>query len=262
MMVRFRSLLLSFLWLLLLTTISFAQDTARVYLSTEDVVQSGEDFFLDVNLENNMAVRGVEFYLTPSPNLLTFLESDTTNRTAGFALADTVYNDTSLRIILSDFGGADIMPGNGPIIRLKYNVDPTAIGAIEMNFSGVMVTGAGSVNYPVIIENLTLDVYTPISQPPVASPAGYDLLSNYPNPFNPATHIRMNLLQPQSGVLTIYSVAGKPVTELHRGQFPAGGLEFSWNGMNRFGEPVPSGIYFCHFQGHLTTLQHKLILLR
>lgn len=260
-MYNFGLILSHSLWLVLLATTLTAQDTARVYLSTEDVVQSGEDFLLDVNLENNMAVRGVEFYLTPSPNALTFLESDTTHRTGGFTLADTVYNGTTLRVILSDFGGEDIMPGNGPIIRLEYTVDPSANGAIEMTFSGVMVTGPGSVNYPVNAENLTLDVYTGMSSSPV-SPADYDLITNYPNPFNPATRILMNLRQAQSGILTIYAVDGKPVAELHHGQFPAGEQTVIWNGMNHLGEPVPSGIYFCHFQGQLTTLQHKLILVR
>ncbi|MCF7797752.1 MAG: T9SS type A sorting domain-containing protein [Lentisphaeria bacterium] len=250
------------LWGALLATTLTAQDTARIYLSTDDVIESGEDFYLDVNLENNMAVRGVEFYLTASPNLLTFLESDTTHRTAGFTLGDTVYNDTTLRILLSDFGGADIMPGNGPIIRLKYDVDPTANGAIEMNFSGVMVTGPGSVNYPVNAENITLDVYTNVTPPVVASPWGYDLLSNYPNPFNPETHIQMTLSREQAGDLTIYSISGKPVVELNRGSFPSGKQQYTWNGMDAFGKPVPSGIYFCHFRGTTITLQHKLILMR
>lgn len=252
--------------LILISTIfasfTMGQDTSRVYLSTNEMVQPGEDFILDVNLQNPIAVRGVEFYLTPIPNSLTFQEMETTDRTDGFMFADTVYNGTTLRVLLSDFGGADILPGDGAILRLEYQVGATAQGVISMNFADVMIVGPESVTYPSVTENLILDVYTGIEAGTSSIPENFNLLTNYPNPFNPGTMIRLTLDQTQSGILSIYNLAGQAVFRQTPRNFPAGQFELFWDGKNLQGVDVPSGVYFCRFAGHEVQLQQKLTLSR
>ena len=257
------SLLYKFLLILTLgASFLSAQDTVRVYLSTEDVVQAGADFTLDLNLANPMGVRGVDLNLTADPNVITFMQVDTTNRTAGFMVADTVYNEETLRILLTDFGGNSILPGDGAILHLRYHVSAAASGVIQMNFSDVVIAGSGSTNFPANAQALTLDVYTGNADENGVKPANFDLLRNYPNPFNPGTQIQLNLAQAQQGNLAIYNVLGKRIVELKSGEFQVGLHNFYWNGLNNERQPASSGIYICRFNGVNTALQQKIVLMR
>ena len=75
------------------------------------------------------------------------------------------------------------------------------------------------------------------------------LLPNYPNPFNPETWIPYQLAEPAEVTLTLYAVDGTVVRQLVLGHQPIGiyqgkGRAAYWDGRNRIGEAVASGVYF------------------
>ena len=75
------------------------------------------------------------------------------------------------------------------------------------------------------------------------------LLTNYPNPFNPETWIPYRLSKPADVTFTIYAVDGQMIRRLSLGHQPAGIYQSRsraayWDGKNKFGEPVASGLYF------------------
>jgi len=70
------------------------------------------------------------------------------------------------------------------------------------------------------------------------------LYTNYPNPFNPLTHIRFDLDREQPVRLSVFSVEGKLITTLFAGQLPAGRHEVQWDGRNDDGHRMASGMYF------------------
>jgi hypothetical protein len=74
-------------------------------------------------------------------------------------------------------------------------------------------------------------------------PKGFGLSQNYPNPFNPSTAIRYSL--PQAGFVTlkIYGILGQEITALVEGQRSAGQYVVGWDGRNRQGSAVGSGVY-------------------
>lgn len=89
--------------------------------------------------------------------------------------------------------------------------------------------------------------------PPIAnSPAAAlptRLFPNYPNPSNPETWIPFTLAKPSDVSVTIYSLSGEVIRTLDIGHKEAGGYlsrerSAYWDGNNRHGEPVASGIYF------------------
>jgi hypothetical protein len=87
---------------------------------------------------------------------------------------------------------------------------------------------------------------TPQSTPaPPPSPVRARLEQNQPNPFNPSTHIRFSLDLTEAVELSVYDVAGRLVKTLVKRTMP-GGIEHgvTWNGTDRFGVRVPSGVYF------------------
>ncbi|MDP2360572.1 MAG: hypothetical protein Q8O14_07450 [bacterium] len=72
-------------------------------------------------------------------------------------------------------------------------------------------------------------------------------LSAWPNPFNPACRIRLDL-GPLPEALTIHNLAGEQVRRLPLGG--AGPLELIWDGLDQRGRPAPSGPYVVRAGGH------------
>ena len=83
-----------------------------------------------------------------------------------------------------------------------------------------------------------------------AIPEQTSLLPNYPNPFNPETWIPYQLAEAVEVTMKIYDTNGQMVRELVFGHQPAGIYQSRsraayWDGRNKHGESVASGIYFC-----------------
>lgn len=68
-------------------------------------------------------------------------------------------------------------------------------------------------------------------------------LSVAPNPFNPETRIDLYLAAASSGTVRVLDLRGHLVAELHHGALQAGHNAFVWNGADRSGNPVASGVY-------------------
>ncbi len=79
-------------------------------------------------------------------------------------------------------------------------------------------------------------------------PAQLKLYPNYPNPFNPVTHIEFDIPVAGMTTLTIYNLQGQAVNELIQGHLNLGHHQVTWNGTNHNGTPVSSGMYFCQLQ--------------
>ena len=98
-----------------------------------------------------------------------------------------------------------------------------------------------------------------------AIPETTALLPNYPNPFNPETWIPYHLAQDAAVTLTIYNVQGDVVRQLMLGHQSAGvyesrGRAAYWDGRNRIGEPVASGLYFYTLTAGNFTATRKLLI--
>lgn len=74
-------------------------------------------------------------------------------------------------------------------------------------------------------------------------PTQYYLSQNYPNPFNPTTTIRYGLPQTSKVRLTVYNILGQEVATLFNGVQNASSYGIAWNGRNRHGLSVASGLY-------------------
>ncbi|MDZ7291295.1 MAG: beta-propeller fold lactonase family protein [candidate division KSB1 bacterium] len=85
---------------------------------------------------------------------------------------------------------------------------------------------------------------------------------NHPNPFNPATLIKYDLLKTAHVTLTIYDVLGRRVRTLVDELMDAGYHSQIWDGKNDKGVPVASGIYFYRLQTAEFTKVRKMTFLR
>jgi polyhydroxybutyrate depolymerase len=92
-------------------------------------------------------------------------------------------------------------------------------------------------------------------------PADY-AISNYPNPFNPTTTIRYHLAAPSQVSVTVHDISGRHVATLQQGEGEAGTHAVLWNGTDKSGAPVSTGVYLCTLQAgeHASTI--KMVYLR
>ena len=93
------------------------------------------------------------------------------------------------------------------------------------------------------------------------------LLANYPNPFNPETWIPFRLAQPSTVTARIYDSLGNQIRVIELGYLRAGNYTESnksiyWDGKNKNGEQVSSGIYFYEISAGNYTEVRKMVVLQ
>ena len=93
-------------------------------------------------------------------------------------------------------------------------------------------------------------------------PASFPILYNYPNPFNPVTHLRYNLPEDALVNITIYDMMGRQVSTLVSSQQTAGFKSVLWNATNDKGTPVSAGLYLYTIQAREFRQAKKMILLK
>ncbi len=99
----------------------------------------------------------------------------------------------------------------------------------------------------------------------VAGPAPigrFELSQNVPNPFNTPTSIRYSLDKTSPVKLSVFDPSGRLVRELVNGSQPEGSHEAVWNGLDRSGKPVSSGIYYYRLEGATQTQTRKMTFIR
>jgi Ca-activated chloride channel homolog len=92
----------------------------------------------------------------------------------------------------------------------------------------------------------------------------YKLLGNYPNPFNPTTTISFSIKNEFAGIvlIKIYNAKGQFVKLLALQVNGQGRYEILWDGTNKKGETVASGLYFYTVDFGDAILASKMLMLK
>jgi hypothetical protein len=99
--------------------------------------------------------------------------------------------------------------------------------------------------------------------PSIASlPESYALEQNYPNPFNPETEIRFQLPATNHVVIKIFNALGQEIRTLVNAQYEAGNHSARWDGKDKNGIPVASGVYLYQLQAGAFSQVMKMSLVR
>ncbi|MCD6161597.1 MAG: right-handed parallel beta-helix repeat-containing protein [candidate division Zixibacteria bacterium] len=93
-------------------------------------------------------------------------------------------------------------------------------------------------------------------------PYVYQLNHNYPNPFNPNTTISFSLADPGYTSISIYNILGQKVNNLVDEYKSSGNYSVIWDGRNKSGTTVSSGIYFYRIESGEFIDTKKMLLLR
>ena len=93
-------------------------------------------------------------------------------------------------------------------------------------------------------------------------PAEIRLLPNYPNPFNPSTHLRYEINSREEVSLKIYNLLGQQVRTVVSEVMNAGEHSIEWSGDDDSGRQVGSGVYFVRLTSSGSSRIQKIVLLR
>jgi hypothetical protein len=99
-------------------------------------------------------------------------------------------------------------------------------------------------------------------QPAVVLPNHITLDQNFPNPFNSGTKIRFYLPWKSDAKLVIYNVLGQQVQILLDKSLDAGEHVITWDGTDRHGRPLATGVYFYRIKSGSSSVTRKMILLK
>ena len=103
---------------------------------------------------------------------------------------------------------------------------------------------------------------TSVGEEPDIMPKEFSLEQNYPNPFNPATEIQFVVKERGNVDLRIYDVLGREVKSLLSERMGVGTHKVMWDGRNRFGNLVSTGVYFYRLVVNDFVSMKRMILLK
>lgn len=93
-------------------------------------------------------------------------------------------------------------------------------------------------------------------------PVVYELLPNYPNPFNRMTQISFHLASYEFVELAVYDLNGRCVNSLICDDQKKGDHTITWNGADAHGQGVSSGIYFYRIISDDLVRSRKMLLVK
>ena len=123
---------------------------------------------------------------------------------------------------------------------------------IEFNYSNP-ITSDDIFNFSTLVNSVS-DQTNSIHQ--------FNLAQNYPNPFNPQTTINYSLPKRTEVVLKVYNQLGQEVTTLINSIQTSGAKSVTWDGRNKHGQIVSSGIYVYRLEAGDNVQSRKMLFLK
>jgi len=159
---------------------------------------------------------------------------------------------TALLLYNPNEAGSVIRTGQSKVLRIPLSGSPASISPVTLRNIKLAAADASEIE----VESAS------------AVPRAFTLMQNYPNPFNPTTRIAFTIhgggaTTSDSRVrLDIYNVLGQKVTTLVESHLAPGHYEFEWDGRDRGGNTMASGLYFYRLQADGRAETKKMVLLK
>ena len=177
---------------------------------------------------------------------------------------DYVYNGYSLsnsddEVILLDAAGAIVDEvhysnswpfSSGVAMEMHNPLEDNSL--IENWYASTISYGNGDTGSPGIPFDGTLDI-----EKVLLNPSSFDLVSLYPNPFNPEVTIQVKIYEEGTLNIDVFNLSGQRVKTLINGTFRAGSYSFNWDSSRS-----PSGMYFFKLKNGKTVIVRKALLLK
>jgi hypothetical protein len=209
---------------------------------SDATLEVGDQQTFAVILDDALDVRTMELYVQFDPAVVATVDGGPGALFDGFNLFDGFEEETAdtwhgYVVIL---GAGDWTVGPGELFT--WTVDAVAEGISPVVTVEITLLPPGDGDY--VDVELTADQITVVDLT-----ASGDVLPDaprlglFPNPFNPRTRVEMMLPGGGSGQLQVLDVRGRLVASPWSGSLGSAPLGVDWDGRDRHGEPLPSGVY-------------------
>ncbi len=121
--------------------------------------------------------------------------------------------------------------GNSNTPQSYSFIDDNTLGSLKFSYRLKQIDTDGKFEYSDIL-TVRLNL-----------PGKTQLLQNSPNPFNPTTSIKYFIPEQADITIKIYDMLGREVTTLFNNKVGAGYHITFWNGRDKYGQSVSSGVY-------------------
>jgi hypothetical protein len=160
-------------------------------------------------------------------------------------------------------GGRDVAGGQAFFGHVQLFNDTAAVSS----YFGTTTNFARRDTFALLADALVLRELDQL-QPSVTAvqadvPLEFALSQNYPNPFNPTTTIEFSLARVVPVDLKIYDMLGREVAILlQSNSVNPGRYVMRWDGRNRFGQSVATGVYFYRLVAGDFVKTKKMLLMK
>ena len=210
----------------------------RFYLGDPDGGRWGSDengdFILDnVGFQPLVGTAGQSFVSTADSGIPPRDDQTVTMEwVVGYGLSGSLPNNSWIYAVIDPRGAAEIH-------------SPLQVASNNKGFAGIIVKdGPIAVDAPQSLSRTSA------------------LGQNFPNPFNPSTSIYFTLERPGFASLKIYDRAGRMVATLVNEDLTAGKHRCQWNGCDKQGSQVASGVYFYQLKSGEFVQTRRMLLLK
>ncbi len=117
----------------------------------------------------------------------------------------------------------------------------------------------------IFFDDLTIKVIgkaTDLENKDKNTPLTFELGNNYPNPLNPTTTIDYSIPEAGKVTLEVFNILGQNVLTLVDQEQARGRYQVTWNGTDKTGSLVGSGIYFYQLRTPKAVTVKKMVLLK
>ncbi len=186
---------------------------------------------------------------------------------AATATAVRVHNQGAVPLLLTDVAATapwlGVAPTSGTVAAgdsLRVTVTWDASGLTPGLHPATVVFTSNDPRGPVTLP-VVLAVGSTVSVTETV-PARRSALSAYPNPFNPGTTVRYEVVRAGPATLQIFDARGRQVRTLLAADLPAGRGEVAWDGHDGDGRPCAAGVYLVRLQGAGGMATGRMVMVR
>ncbi|MFH0733166.1 MAG: FlgD immunoglobulin-like domain containing protein [bacterium] len=140
------------------------------------------------------------------------------------------------------FGASQTIVNDSNIVSTEYNLNN--LQSNKFYFWKVRALNSVSVSNFSTVNKFTTATIIDVDDENLKLPTKFELMANYPNPFNPTTNINFGIPEAATVNITIFDQLGNLIWKLSNNYNSPGYYKLTWNGLNMHGQSVSSGIYY------------------
>ncbi|MFH1279571.1 MAG: FlgD immunoglobulin-like domain containing protein [Candidatus Eisenbacteria bacterium] len=211
--------------------------------------QDAESIYVSVDLEVDLAIASsMKLYVNIMESWLRFAPQGKFY----YVFRDMVPNTNGADVTIHNVGETQHFEFAVAYDDSAYHADRMIVQAFVQVTGTKAVVNAAMMNIPTSTTDVAANDV----------PLRLALDQNMPNPFNPTTTIGFALDRSGEVKLTVFSPAGRLVSDLVNGDLNAGDHWVVWDGRDGQGRDVGSGVYYYRLETEKTNLTKKMILIR